>query len=73
MKYAVEVDTSAMTYSKFRKKIGSGIQKLMGGYTDKQTHRQYGDHKRLFLLFQNKESKLKIGNQWPEDGNMGIS
>jgi hypothetical protein len=38
-------------------KIGSGIQKLVGGGT--QTHRQHGDRISLFLFFQNKESRLK--------------
>jgi hypothetical protein len=42
MKYAVDVDTNAMIYIVSFVKIGSGIQKLMGGYTDIPTHRQYG-------------------------------
>jgi hypothetical protein len=39
-------------------KIGSGIQKLIGG-TDAQTHtnRQEGDLISLLLFFQNKESR----------------
>jgi hypothetical protein len=32
MKYAVEMDSGALVYSFI--KIGSAIQKLMGGYTD---------------------------------------
>jgi hypothetical protein len=39
--------------------IGSGIQKLVKGIP--QTHRQHGDLIRLFLFFQNKGSRLKIG------------
>jgi hypothetical protein len=41
MKYAVEMGSGAMTYTPSFIKIGSGIQKLIGGYT--QTHRQLGD------------------------------
>jgi hypothetical protein len=37
-------------------KIGSGIQKLIGG--DSQIHRQHGDRISLFS-FLNKESRLK--------------
>jgi hypothetical protein len=40
-------------------KIGSGVQKLMEGYADTYTHGQQRDL--ISLLFQNKESKLKIG------------
>jgi hypothetical protein len=36
--------------------IGSGIQKLMGGYTDTQTYRQCDAHISLLLSF------LKIRN-----------
>jgi isopenicillin N synthase-like dioxygenase len=39
-------------------KIGSAIQKLIRG--DIQTHRKHGDCISLLLLFQNKESGLKI-------------
>jgi hypothetical protein len=42
MKYAVEMGSVAMIYIPSFIKIGSGIQKLMGG--DSQTHRQHGDH-----------------------------
>jgi hypothetical protein len=41
-------------------KIGSGVQKLMGG--DTQTHTQKRDLKCLLYFFQNKESKLKMEN-----------
>jgi hypothetical protein len=34
MKYAVEIGSGAMIYTPSFIKIGSGIQKLMGGYTD---------------------------------------
>jgi hypothetical protein len=39
MKYAVEMNSGAMMYIPSFIKIGSGIQKLMGGI-----HRQEGDH-----------------------------
>jgi hypothetical protein len=39
-------------------KIGSGIQKLIGGI-HRHTHRQQGDLISLLLFFQNKESRLK--------------
>jgi hypothetical protein len=39
-------------------KVGSGIQKVMGG--DIQTHRQHGDRINLLSFFQNKESKQKV-------------
>jgi hypothetical protein len=40
--------------------IYSSIQKLMGGYTDAQTHRQKSHFISLLLFSQNKESRLKI-------------
>jgi hypothetical protein len=40
-------------------KIGSGIEKLIGGYTDKHTQTATWSHKPT-LFFQNKESRLKI-------------
>jgi hypothetical protein len=45
MKYAVQMGSGAMTYSYKPSfiKIGSGIQKLMGGGGNSQTHRQHGD------------------------------
>jgi hypothetical protein len=57
MKYANEMGSGVMTYIPSLIKIGSGIQKLIGG--DSQTHRQHGDLIRLLLFFQNKESRLK--------------
>jgi hypothetical protein len=39
MKYAVEMGSGAMLYIPSFIKIGSGIQKLIGGYTDIQTAR----------------------------------
>jgi hypothetical protein len=39
MKHAVEMDSVAMIYIPSLIKIGSGIQKLLGGYTDTQTGR----------------------------------
>jgi hypothetical protein len=57
MKYAVEISSDAIIYVSFFIKIGSGIQKLTGGYTDTQT--AWASHKSTFI-FQNKESKLKM-------------
>jgi hypothetical protein len=37
MKYAVEISSDAMIYIPSFMKIGSGIQELIGGYTDTQT------------------------------------
>jgi hypothetical protein len=37
MKYAVETGSGAVIYVPSFIKIGSGIQKLMGGFTDTQT------------------------------------
>jgi hypothetical protein len=54
MKYAVEISLVAMIYIPSFIKIGSGIQKLLGGI-----HRQHGDLISLLLSFQNKESRLK--------------
>jgi hypothetical protein len=39
MEYAVEMGSHAMIYIPSFRKIGSGIQKSMGGYTDTQTAR----------------------------------
>jgi hypothetical protein len=52
MKYAVEMDSSAMIYIPSFIKIGSGIQKLIWGVP--KTHRQHGDHINLL-----QESRLK--------------
>jgi hypothetical protein len=46
MKYAVEMGSGATIYIPSFIKIGSGIQKFIGG--DTQTHRQHGD--RISLL-----------------------
>jgi hypothetical protein len=50
MKYVVEMGSGAMIYVPIFIKIGSGIQKLMGGI-----HRQHGNRISLFVFFQNKE------------------
>jgi hypothetical protein len=66
MKYAVEIGSGAMIYTRSFMKIDSGIHKLIGGdsqtykHTDIQTHRQHGDHISLLLFFQNNESRLNI-------------
>jgi hypothetical protein len=52
MKCAVDMGSSAMIYIPSFIKIGSGIQKLIGGGT--QTHRQLGDRRSLLY-----ESRLK--------------
>jgi hypothetical protein len=54
MKYAVKMGSGAMTYIPNFIKIGSGIQKFIGGI-----HRQHGDRISLLLFAQNKESRLK--------------
>jgi hypothetical protein len=59
MKDAVEMASGAMMYIPSFVKIGSGIQRLIGG-GDSQTHRQHGDLISLILCFQNKESMLKM-------------
>jgi hypothetical protein len=62
MKYAVEMGSNAIIYIPDFIKIGSGIQKLLGGI-HMQTHRQrqQGDLISLILFFQNKESRpIKI-------------
>jgi hypothetical protein len=46
MKYAIEMGSSAIIYIPSFMKIGSGIQKLIGGI-----HRQHGDLISLFLFF----------------------
>jgi hypothetical protein len=45
MKYAVKMGSCAMTYKTYRVSImfGSGIEKLIRGEGDSQTHRQHGD------------------------------
>jgi hypothetical protein len=54
MEYAVEMGSGAMIYIQSFIKIGSGIGKLMGGFTGTQTSRQHGDLISLPLFFQNK-------------------
>jgi hypothetical protein len=49
--------SGAVIYVKNFIKIGSGIQKLIGGYTD--THRQRSDLISLLNFLLNKESRLK--------------
>jgi hypothetical protein len=46
MKYAVEMGSGAVIYIPSVIKIGSGIQKLMGGI-----HRQHGDRISLLYFF----------------------
>jgi hypothetical protein len=48
MKYADDMGSSSMTYIPSFIRIGSGIQKLIGGGEDSETHRQHGD--RISLL-----------------------
>jgi hypothetical protein len=60
MKYAVELGSGVMTYIPNFIKIGSGIQKLMGG-GDSQTHRQHEDRISLLSFFKIRESRLKNG------------
>jgi hypothetical protein len=50
----VEMGAGAMIYIPILIKIGSGIQKLMGG-GDSQRHRQHGDLISLLLIFKIKE------------------
>jgi hypothetical protein len=49
MKYPVEMGSVAVIYIPSYIKIGSGIQKLIGGI--QQTHRQHGDLISLLLFF----------------------
>jgi hypothetical protein len=42
MKYAVEMGSGVMTYIPSFIKTGSGIQKLMGGYTKTDGHTDIG-------------------------------
>jgi hypothetical protein len=54
------MDSGAVIYVPSFIKIGSGIQKLMGGGIYRHTHRQQRDLISLHYFFQNKESRLKM-------------
>jgi hypothetical protein len=56
MKYPAEMSSGATIYIQHFTKTGSGIKKLTWG----DTHRQHGDRISLLLLFQNKESRVRI-------------
>jgi hypothetical protein len=58
MKYAAEMSSGAMIYIPNFIKIGSGIQKLMGG-GEEITDIQHDDLKSPLSCFRNKESRLK--------------
>jgi hypothetical protein len=60
MKYAVEMGPGAMIYIPSFVKNGSGIQKLIRGYREKQT--AWRLHKPTFYFFQNKKGRLKMTN-----------
>jgi hypothetical protein len=60
MKYATEMGSGAIIYIPSFIKLGSGIQKLIGGGGDTLTQWQLGDLINLLLFFQKKESRLKI-------------
>jgi hypothetical protein len=49
MKYAVEMGSGAMSYTPNFTKIGSAIQKLIGGDTD--TERTWSLHRTTFIFF----------------------
>jgi hypothetical protein len=54
MKYAVEMSSGAMIYIPSLIRIGSGIQKLIGGihrHKDIEIHSQHGDCIRLLSFF----------------------
>jgi hypothetical protein len=57
MKHRVKMGSGVMIYMPSFIKIGSVIQKLIGGGG---IHTQQGDLISLLLFFQNKESKLKF-------------
>jgi hypothetical protein len=57
MNYAIEMGPGSMINIPSFKKIGSGIQKLIGGI-----HRQHGDLISPLLFFQNKVSRLNKDN-----------
>jgi hypothetical protein len=53
------MDSGAVIYIPSFIMIGSGIQKLIRGDTQRHTHRQKGDLISLLLFFKNKEISLK--------------
>jgi hypothetical protein len=57
MKYAVEMGSDAMIYIQSFINTDWGIQKLRGGFTDTQTHRQQG-YLISLLSFFDKENRL---------------
>jgi hypothetical protein len=59
MKYAVEMGSGAMIYIPSSIKIGSAIQKLVGGDTQTDTQTAWWLHKPT-SIFLNKESRIKI-------------
>jgi hypothetical protein len=54
VKYAVMLGSGAIIYISGFIKTGSGIQKLIRGYIDTQTHGQHDVIISLLLFFQNK-------------------
>jgi hypothetical protein len=56
MKYACEMGSGTIIYTRSFIKNGSGIQKLIRGM---QRHTEHGDLIRKCLIFQNKESRIK--------------
>jgi hypothetical protein len=66
MKYAVEMGSRATKYIPSFIKIGSGIQKMIGGWL----HRQHDDDISLLLFLQNKVNMLiNCRSQWPRGLN----
>jgi hypothetical protein len=57
MKYAVQMVSGGTVYIPSFIKIGSGVQKIIGGFSDTQT--VWRPHKPTFI-FQNKESALQF-------------
>jgi hypothetical protein len=53
--WAVEMGSGAMTYAPSFIKIGSGIQKLIGGDTQTHTHRQQHDLISLIYFFKGRK------------------
>jgi hypothetical protein len=48
MKYAIEMSSVAMIYTPNFVKIGLGIEKLMGGFTDTETTWRYHNRSIIF-------------------------